>query len=313
MIIIPQDEFIKARNEEKRKIDDVFFVNEIFPVMIKQIKLPYYSIILKAIQTLGNEAIFLQCTLYAENSEDIPYLENHVLNQRNIERNKKSHEFAYSELKGINGDCTYATDFNMVLNKDDTRYHKCTAIRSTLRKDTHDEIDLLISKDNFVILSLFLAQITNRIEFLRTFTNAGFKRTEFIKIPALVRNSSCIVDYEDGRKFVMTHYKVELGPKVYGFAFLDDYDELRELNNPMDKKDWEEWYKGDPIITNVVEDKIYEDDKLVDVLDIVYPITVEVEDKGQIVTIDKPYKILQIKKKDMKLLTIINPDVIYKK
>lgn len=312
MIIIPQDEFIKARNESKKKIDDVFFVDEIYPIILRNIGHSYYTIILKAVQKLKEEAIFFQLILSAEEPEDIYFLNESNINERKINNSISANTFVRREMQGINQNCTYSCDFDMHLDKNNLNYYTCSAIRVSESNKVHDEIKLMITKDSYIILTIFLSQITNRLEFLQVFTNPGFRKMEFINAKNIQKNSSCITKLVDGKEAVLTHYTVTIGPRIYGFAFMDTYNKSKELKNKMSEKDWTEWYKNDPIITNIIEDEKIYDGKVHTVIDIIYPITSEVKDNGETITIQKPYKVLQIEQKNAKLLTPINPNIIYK-
>ena len=93
MLIIPQDEFVHARKESIEKTDKVFFVDDVTPVIIKRIKMPMYAILLKALQNVEGKMIYLQMFLSAEIAEDIPYLEEHTLNEARVREEKDIHNY----------------------------------------------------------------------------------------------------------------------------------------------------------------------------------------------------------------------------
>lgn len=315
MLIISQTDFVYARKETVAKTNMKFFVDHIEPVMIKRVKMPIYAILLKATQTLGDSSIFLQMFLNAEIAEDIPYLEDHVLNEARVRSKEDVHEYVSSTLNGIKAENTYCCDFDLHLDYDDPRYYNCTAISAIADKNgDHAEITLSFTKINFLLTSLFLYQITAREEFIHIFTDSNFKESEFIPIKSFIRNASCVVTIGNKKK-VFTHYDAYIGLRKFGFSSVDTFNESKELDNEISEKKWKFLYGKDPIISNILFDERIIDNKAVEVVDILYPIISEVKDKdGKSTTIMKPFKVLQIVSNMIKKQSnFIDPNVIYKK
>ena len=314
MLIIPQEEFVHARKESIIKSTKVFFMDDITPIIIKRIKMPMYAMLLKAIQNVEGRMIYLQMFLSAEIAEDIPYLEEHTLNEARVRGEKDIHKYVTENLAGITADSTFCCDFDMHLDVENPKYYKCTAISSLEENGVHEEITLMIPKNNFFILSLFLYQITSREEFIHVFTDDVFQGVEYIPITSFTKNSSCVIKVGKEKK-VLTHYQAYIGPRKFGFSSVDNLNESKELNNKMPEDEWKEWYKDDSIISNILYDERIIDGELTDVIDILYPDTTEIEDKdGKVQTIYKPFKVLQVKLSIIERQSnFINPDVIYKK
>ena len=315
MLLISQDEFIKARKEIAKGTDKTFFIDEINPVVIRRLKIPHYTILLRAVQRLQERVIYLQLFLTAEIADDIPYLEEHPLNEVRVKMEENVHKYVSESLQGITGDSTYVCDFDMHICQEDPKYYQCTAICSVTNDDgIHEEINIKIGKSNFLLLSTFLYQITAREDFIDTFSDKRFREVEFIPTRSFTRNSSCITTIGRSKK-VLTHYEAYIGPRKFGFASITDLESGMELNNEMPEDEWKEWYANDPIISNIIYDERIDNGKLVEVIDILYPDRREIESKdGKVETIDKPYKVLQVELDVAEAdSNFVDPYVIYKK
>ena len=150
---LPNDNVIIAR--------DKFIIDIIIPLSIKKINDKDYSILFFAEQTSTESSLFLQSIIAMSEEEDEGFLNNHPLNIINIQRDPERLKFYNEKIDSMHGN-TFNTDFDMCQNKEEPRFFSAISTKpiyvAGAKEAQASVMDLLITRDNFIRLSLFFTK-----------------------------------------------------------------------------------------------------------------------------------------------------------
>lgn len=244
---LPEEEKIIAR--------DKFIVDNIIPICIKKLTEDQYSILFFAEQDSTETSIFLQSIIALTDESDKGFLNNHPLNINSIRRDKNRLEFYNEKINSMKGN-VYNTDFDMDEYEEDRHYFKANSSKPIYIQSTKEPqafiMDLLITRDNFIKISLFITKFLNKdTEAESIFISRKLKNIKFDTITQTKLDGSTINKITN---IVHSHYTLGHGPTMYKMNFISPYVKGRKLRNPMIADHYLTFFGDDFLISNIIFD-----------------------------------------------------------
>ena len=285
-------------DEDKIVARKILAMDSIFPVIIEKIHDMMYSILFFAIQDSTEDAYYLKVGLVAENRKDALYIEQNPLYSSKILNDPSNVQRFREFTKDYRPENTYSSD--LILHRNDIKkvYFKAEAYKySDSDKNNLEKVNLLVSKDCFVRISLFF----NRLFTLSPgagsiFATKKYKNVQFVTIDHVKYDCSST---DLGSNIVLSHYTCGRGPSIFRFTIIDKKIEGRTLKDPWNATSYNELYGEDFMVL----DFIYNDK----VLYLIF------EERSPITDQYKGTKILIFTEEFYKNTSFIDSEFIYKK
>ena len=233
-------------------VRDKFIVDKINPFCIKKISDDQYSMLFYLEQHSTDADLFLQC-IFKFDKDDEGFLNNHPLNIVNIQREQDRLNDYNDKISNMSGN-VFNTDFDMEKDSENPRYFYCKAIKALNLGESNTKaslMDLYITRDNFIKISLFL------VKFLKMdysaeaiFKSSKINNLEFVNIEHIKLNGSCI---DKGNNLVYSNYTLGVGPTTYNLNFISPAIENRDLINPMLYNSFDN-YRDSFVINDIIKD-----------------------------------------------------------
>ena len=244
---LPDDEAIIVR--------DKFIVDTIIPLCLRKATDKDYTILFYAVQDSTESSLFLQSIVRVTDDLDEGFLNNHPLNIVNIQKDPKRLAFYNEKIDSMHGN-TYNTDFDMEEDQDNKRYFHANATKAIYVKSTKEPqaalVDLLITRDNFVRLSLFFTKFLIRDTYAESMfitpklTNISFEKITHVKLDGSSWNRATGMIYN--------HYTMGNGPTMYRMTFISPEKKNGKLRNPMIAEHYNTFYGKDFLIRDIIFD-----------------------------------------------------------
>lgn len=299
-------EIVKVSNPESvpglkvYKDERVFFIDEIYPLMIRHMGKDEYTILFLGVvadATDGTGNVCFNVPIKVDDNRGVEYFATNPLNYNNITKNKELLEFYVESTKGIEASNLFLTDFDLEEVPGKPLYH-CIASRKTA-DNTACVADINMNRECFVKLNLFFVRLQNYNALAAgVFANIKLKNIKYSKIDHIKLDGS---GTDLGSKLVCSHYTCGNGPETYKFNFLSMKLDGRRLRCPMTSEVYEKLYSKDFVIVDI----FYYEKK--DQFFILYEVRSDITDKF------KETKALILSKEFYDKTNIVNEERIYEK
>ena len=209
----------------------------------------------RAVQTSTDDKLFIQVPFLISDQTDVSYITTNKMFIRNITIFDDKKDEYTDLIKDMNEENTYLSDLCINEYAESKKYYilKCTR-NCDSENGYFSEIDLLVSRDLFIQINLFINQFLLKILGADlNFLSYKYKNIEFITIDHVKLDASV----EDrALKSVFNHYTVGCGPTIFKFNFLSPIseDKNKRLRNPMIASQYEIFYQNDFIVNDLIRD-----------------------------------------------------------
>ena len=246
---------VSLPDEEKIIVRDRFIIDTIIPLCIKKLTNDQYSILFFAEQESTESSIFLQSIIALTNETDEGFLNNHPLNVDNIRRDPKRLEFYNEKIDSRTGN-VFNTDFDMEEYEKDKHYFYSKGSKPMYIKSSKEPkasvMDLLITRDNFIRISLFFTKfLVKDITAETIFITHKLRNVAFETITHVKLDASCT---DTGYGMVHNHYTMGHGPSIYRMNFISPVYPKRKLREPMIVDHYKTFYENDFLIRDIIFD-----------------------------------------------------------
>lgn len=287
-VTLPAEETIVSK--------DKFIINDILPLCIRNFGNNIYSVLFLAIQNTTESKIFLQIALNASNSSDKEFLDKHILNIENIQKDIDRFKFYVESTKDADNSILYNTSFDM--EEINTMPYFFSQGARSIDKNHNAIMDLYISRDNFIKLNLFFIRFMNHDNLAETiFVNPKLLNVKFSTIDNIRLDASAT---DISSRIVCNHYTCNSGKETYKFNFISRKIPGRTLKHSIIPETYSSFYSEHFTIT----DMIYEPHR--DCIYIIYEVRSELTDRY------KETKILLLDKEFYDKTNLLDTDKIYK-